>query len=191
MADAAFALFPTAVGRCGIAWRGETVIATHLPETSDAGTAERLAARAGGAQQADPPPPVAGAIEAIRRLVAGERIDLGFIACDFAGLAPLEAKVYALARAIPAGETLTYGAIALALGDRALAQAVGRALGRNPFPIIVPCHRVMGAGGKLTGFSAQGGIATKLKLLAIEGAQIGGEPGLFGALPLAVRPESA
>ena len=188
MTAAGLRLFPTAVGRCGVAWRGDTVVATHLPEESDADTAARLAARAGGARPAEPPPAIAAVVEAITRLVAGERVDLGFVGCDLGAVADLEAEVYRHCRAIPPGETRTYGDIAKAMGDRLLAQAVGKALGRNPLPIIVPCHRVMGAGGRLTGFSANGGVATKLKLLAIEGARIGGEPGLFGELPLAVRP---
>ena len=88
---------------------------------------------------------------------------------------------------IPAGETLSYGDIAIRLGDKRLAQAVGRALGQNPFPIIVPCHRVLGANGRLTGFSANGGIETKLRLLTIEGAKIGGVPTLFEELPLSLK----
>jgi methylated-DNA-[protein]-cysteine S-methyltransferase len=189
MAAAAFALFPTAVGSCGIAWRDETIVATHLPEGNDAATASRLASRAGGAGLAEPPPAIAAVVEAITRLVAGERIDLGFVACDLGAVGAFEAEVYRLCRAIPPGETRTYGDIATAMGDRLLAQAVGRALGRNPIPIIVPCHRVMGAGGRLTGFSATGGVATKLRLLAIEGARIGAAPTLFDDLPLAVRPQ--
>jgi methylated-DNA-[protein]-cysteine S-methyltransferase len=182
-----FTLFPTALGRCGIAWLGDVVIATHLPENDDAGTEARLRQRAPGAAEADPPPVILRAIDAVRELLEGGRADLSFIACDFGALDPLSVHVYRLARAIPPGETRTYGEVACDLGDKLLAQAVGKALGRNPFPIIVPCHRVMGAGGKLTGFSASGGVATKLKMLAIERAQPGGAPTLFGELPLAAR----
>jgi methylated-DNA-[protein]-cysteine S-methyltransferase len=188
MDDAGLTLFATAIGRCGVAWRGEVVCATHLPEASDAETIRRLAARAGDPPQADPPGAIRRAIAATVSLLAGERTDLSFIACDFSALEPLAARIYTVARAIPPGETLTYGQIAERLGDRLLAQAVGRALGRNPFPVIVPCHRVMGASGKLTGFSARGGVATKLRMLAIEGATIGETPGLFGDLPLALKP---
>jgi methylated-DNA-[protein]-cysteine S-methyltransferase len=188
MDDTGLTLFATAIGRCGVAWRGKVVSATHLPEASDAETIRRLADRAGSPPQAEPPETIRRAMEAMVSLLSGERTDLSFIACDFSGLEPLAARVYAVARAIPPGETLTYGAIAERLGDRLLAQAVGRALGRNPFPIIVPCHRVMGAAGRLTGFSARGGVATKLRMLAIEGAMIGEAPGLFGDLPLALRP---
>lgn len=115
-------------------------------------------------------------------LLDGKSVSLNHIACDLRAIEPLAVRVYDVARAVPVGETVTYGEIAAQLGDRQLAQAVGRALGRNPLPIIVPCHRVVGANGKLTGFSAPGGIETKLKMLAIEGAYIGGTRSLFDDL---------
>jgi methylated-DNA-[protein]-cysteine S-methyltransferase len=182
-----FTLFPTPLGDCGMAWCGDTVVATRLPGRSAADTAGRLAARTGAAN-GEPPPAIRNAMASITALLEGERTDLGFIICDFSRIDPFAAKVYAATRAIPAGETLTYGAIALQIGDKQLAQNVGKALGRNPFPIIVPCHRVIGANGRLTGFSATGGVETKLRMLAIEGARIGEAPGLFGDLPLVVKP---
>jgi len=115
-------------------------------------------------------------------LLDGEKADLAYVACDFTQTEPFAAKVYAATRAIPAGETRTYGDIALQFGDKRFAQNVGRALGLNPFPIIVPCHRVIGANAKLTGFSAYGGVETKLKMLAIERAKFGDAPGLFDNL---------
>jgi methylated-DNA-[protein]-cysteine S-methyltransferase len=182
-----FSLFPTSLGACGIAWSGDTVVATHLPEKSEAATVARLAARAHGAVEGDPPPVIERAIASITLLLDGEKTDLGFIACDFGRIDPFAMRVYSATREIPTGETLTYGDIAKQLGNGLYAQRAGQALGRNPFPIIVPCHRVMGADGRLTGFSANGGIETKLKMLAIEGARIGEAPGLFGELPLAVK----
>ncbi len=182
-----FSLFPTTLGVCGIAWRRGAVVATHLPEQTAAATAARLAAQA-GASEDQPPPDIRRAIGSITALLAGEKADLNYIVCDFSGVHPFAAKVYLAARAIPAGETLTYGDIAVQLGDKRLAQNVGRALGRNPLPIIVPCHRVLGANGKLTGFSAYGGVGTKLRMLAIEGAHIGGTAGLFDNLPPPVQP---
>lgn len=182
-----FSLFPTSLGDCAIAWRGDTVVATRLPGASAAETSARLAARTGATPGA-PPPAIGRAIAAMTALLAGERTDLAFIDCDFGGIDPFAAKVYATTREIPAGETLTYGAIAVRLGDKRVAQNVGQALGRNPFPIVVPCHRVIGANDKLTGFSANGGVATKLRMLAIEGARIGEVPGLFGDLPPAIKP---
>ena len=97
-------------------------------------------------------------------------------------------RVYQLARAIPPGETKTYGEIAAALGDKTLSRAVGQALGRNPWPIVVPCHRVLAANGKTGGFSADGGVDTKMRMLTIEGAGKSTEPQLFDALPLAAKP---
>jgi len=178
---ALFSLFPTPLGDCGIAWENELIVSTHLPERTSAATAQRFAARA-KASEGTPTPYVQKTIASITALLEGEKTDLSFIACDFSQLETFAAKVYAAARAIPAGQTLTYGDIALQLGDKQLAQNVGRALGRNPLPIIVPCHRVLGANAKLTGFSAYGGVDTKLKMLTIEGARIGGEPGLFDDL---------
>ncbi len=100
-----------------------------------------------------------------------------------ARIEPFEKEVYAIARTIPPGETLTYGDIAEKLGDKLLARDVGQAMGKNPFPIVVPCHRVVAANGKLGGFSAAGGVETKLKMLAIEGAAVGGQSDLFAAAP--------
>lgn len=177
-----FSLFATALGDCGIAWRGDVVVATHLPERNSIATSQRLAARALAAE-GDPPAAIRRAMAAITALLDGHRTDLSQIPCDFSAVQPFATKVYRAARAIPAGQTQTYGEIASQLGDRQLAQSVGRALGRNPFPIIVPCHRVLGANGKLTGFSAFGGVDTKLRMLAIEGAQIGKTPGLFDNQP--------
>ena len=185
--SAYFTLFPTPVGICAIAWRGGKVCGSHLPEATAELTAERMAKRVGGAVEAPPPEFVKTAIAAILELLGGKPNDLTSIRLDFSGIEPFALRVYHLARAITPGQTRTYGELAKDMGDKAYAQAVGRALGANPFPIIVPCHRILGAGGKLTGFSAGGGVETKLRLLAIEKAQIGGHPNLFGDLPLAVK----
>jgi len=124
-------------------------------------------------------------------LLRGEASDLSAVALDLSGVEPFARRVYEVARTIAAGGTLTYGEIAARLGDRALARDVGQALGQNPFPLIVPCHRVLAAGGKAGGFSANGGVATKLRLLSIEGARLTDEPTLFDgdrAFGLAVKP---
>ncbi|MEM7775783.1 MAG: methylated-DNA--[protein]-cysteine S-methyltransferase [Pseudomonadota bacterium] len=183
-----FSLFPTQLGDCGIAWRQDTVVATSLPDTSSVETSRRLATRT-DAVKGEPPPAIQRAIVSMTELLEGERPDLSYISCEFSGLDAFAIDVYAATRDIPPGETQTYGSIALQIGNKQLAQSVGQALGRNPFPIIVPCHRVVGAKDKLTGFSANGGIETKLRMLAIEGAQIGETPGLFADLPLAVKPK--
>ena len=116
----------------------------------------------------------------IQSLLRGERPTLQDAPLDLSRVPEFNATVYAIARAIPPGETLTYGEIAVKLGDRLLAQQVGQALGKNPWPIIVPCHRVTAADSKLGGFSARCGTMTKLKLLAIEGAKAAGQGDLVG-----------
>jgi methylated-DNA-[protein]-cysteine S-methyltransferase len=133
-----------------------------------------------------PPAHVRRTIDDIVALLGGERKELGQAILDSEAVPDFNRRVYDIARTIPPGGTLSYGAIAERLGDRNLARDVAQALGQNPFPIIVPCHRVMAAGGKTGGFSAPGGVRTKLRLLSIEGAQPGG-PTLFAELPLAAR----
>lgn len=181
-----FTLFTTSIGTCGVAWRGDLVVATRLPDVRQATTARFFTDRR-NAEEGKPPGSVQQAITAMTGLLEGDRTDLSFIACGFEGVDPFAAKVYAVTRTLAPGETSTYGAIADKLGQKQRAREVGQALGHNPLPIIVPCHRVLGAGGKLTGFSASGGVRLKLKMLEIEGAQIGGAPGLFGDLPLSVK----
>lgn len=186
---ARYCLFSTALGDCGIAWSDDEVIATHLPDTTSSATASYMRERA-KAVPGDPPKAISIAIQAITALLTGERVDLSFIACDFSRVDEFASKVYKITRKIPFGETLTYGDIASQLGDKALSRQVGQMLGRNPFPIIVPCHRVIGVKGKLTGFSAPGGTETKLKMLEIEGAMIGEPQGLFDHLPMAIKPRN-
>ena len=106
-------------------------------------------------------------------MLGGEARDLSAIALDMERVPPFHRRVYAVARTIPPGATLSYGEIAARLGDRGAARDVGEAMGQNPFPVIVPCHRVVAAGGRVGGFSATGGVTTKLRLLEIEGAQVG------------------
>lgn len=174
-----YALFDTAIGWAGIAWSEAGLVAVHLPE-SDAEVARRsFLRRFPEAAPAETPPEVAVAIEAIRALLDGEAADLTGLRLDLSRTPEFHARVYEIARAIPPGETLTYGQIAEQLGDKLLARDVGQALGKNPWPIVVPCHRVTAAGGKLGGFSARGGVQTKLKLLAIEGAQAAAQGDLF------------
>jgi methylated-DNA-[protein]-cysteine S-methyltransferase len=190
VSGAAFTLFPTAIGTCALVWRGEIVIGASLPESTEAATRGRLLRRFADAEEAPPPEPVVEAITQIQRLLAGEAVDLASIAIDLSAADEFERRVYAVTSAIPRGEIRTYGDIAAALGTPGAARAVGAALGRNPIPIIVPCHRVLASGGKSGGFSAPGGTATKFRMLAIEGAKRPSEPGLFETLPLAVRPVS-
>ena len=166
-----FAIFETAIGRCAIAWGEGGVIGVHLPEQSDTAMRARLHRQHPQARETNPSPNIESAINDIRRLMDGQKQDLSAIPLDMSTVPEFEQRVYAEARSIPPGETLTYGDIATRLGDVSLSRAVGQALGRNPFPIVVPCHRVLAAGGKSGGFSAPGGVETKRRLLEIEGAR--------------------
>jgi methylated-DNA-[protein]-cysteine S-methyltransferase len=158
----------------------------QLPEASEAATRARVIKRFRTAQEATPPHEIKKAMDGIMALLRGEARDLADVKIDDAGTPDFNARVYAIARKIPPGKTMTYGEIAERLGDKLLARDVGTALGQNPCPIVMPCHRVLAAGGKTGGFSASGGVVTKLKLLSIEGAQLGG-PNLFDRLPLRAR----
>jgi methylated-DNA-[protein]-cysteine S-methyltransferase len=166
-----YTLFDTAIGRCGIAWSPAGITAVQLPERDDAATSRRLARRSGITAPAPPPPEVQAVVDDIVALLTGQPVDLAAAPLDMNGLGDLERQVYDVARTIPPGRTMSYGDIAARLGDPTLARAVGQALGRNPFAIVVPCHRVVGADGRLTGFSANGGVSTKERMLVIEGAR--------------------
>jgi methylated-DNA-[protein]-cysteine S-methyltransferase len=183
MKDFGFALFETAIGHCGIVWSEHGVVGVQLPERSEDATRRRVLRRFPAARGATPPADIQRAIDGIVALLKGEPRDLGAITVDLHGASDFNRRVYVVARTIRAGATLSYGEVAARLGDRNLARDVAQALSENPCPIIVPCHRVLAAGGKTGGFSAPGGVATKLRLLTIEGAQPGG-PTLFDRLPL-------
>jgi methylated-DNA-[protein]-cysteine S-methyltransferase len=181
MSADAVTTFQIAIGLCAIAWRGDQVVGVQLPEASTAATKRRLRARFPLAVEREPPPAVAAAVAGITALLRDGRAALEGIPLDLEGVPAFDVRVYAVARAIPAGRVRTYGEIAAALGDAMAAREVGAALGRNPVPLIVPCHRVVAAGGKLGGFSAAGGTITKSRLLAIENARFGTGPDLFDA----------
>jgi methylated-DNA-[protein]-cysteine S-methyltransferase len=166
--------FDTALGRCGIVWSAQGVVGSLLPPVPP----ERLARRAPGAQVVTDeralPPHIARAVRGIQSLLAGETVDdLADIVLDERAIPEFRRQVHAVTRAIPPGQTRTYGEIAAALGQPGAARAVGRAEGDNPFPPIVPCHRVMGAGGEPTGFLAPGGVQTKRRLLLAEARAAG------------------
>lgn len=172
--SAGFALFDTAIGRCGIGWNAEeTVTAVRLPEESDAALRSWIARE--GVVESLPPQSIQRVIDAVVALTDGADLDddLTWVPLDLLGLTEFQRSVYEVARRIPPGQTRTYGDIASEIGLPGSARAVGRALGENPFPPVVPCHRVTAAGGKTGGFSATGGVETKMRLLAIEQAVLG------------------
>jgi len=166
-----FALFDTAIGRCAIAWSGRGVAGVQLPEARELETRARVLRRFPGAREAPPPPAVQHAVDGIVALLRGEPSELEAVALDMDRVPPFHRRVYEIARSIPPGATLSYGDLAVRLGVPGSARAVGQALGRNPFAIVVPCHRVLAAGGRVGGFSASGGTATKLRILSLEGAR--------------------
>src|SRR5262245_32393603 len=169
-------VFDTAIGTCGVPWSGRGLIAGEWPGRDRAATERRLTARTRGSAAATPPPAIATLIADITRYLAGEQVDFSAVPVDLSGLDPFRRKLYETMRALPWGTTTTYGALARTIGlaNWEGARDVGEAMGRNPVPIVIPCHRVLAAGNKLGGFSAPGGAATKAKLLALEGVRFDG-----------------
>lgn len=165
-----FSMFETTIGAGGIAWGDDGITGVQLPEPEAAQVRARLRRRFPDAREVAPPPAIGAVIERISALLRGEAADLSDVPLDTARVPEFARRVYAVAQTIPAGQTLTYGQIASRLGEPRMAREVGQALARNPYPIVVPCHRVLAAGGKLGGFSAAGGVATKQRLLSIERA---------------------
>jgi methylated-DNA-[protein]-cysteine S-methyltransferase len=174
-----FALFPTPIGACAIVWGEAGLLGVFLPGSDETSTRRGVLRRFGHAAEAAPDAEVNAAIASIGALLAGRADDLRSVRLDMRRIPDFQRRVYEHARGIGPGQTRTYGEVAAALGDVGLARAVGQALGANPFAIVVPCHRVLAAGGRAGGFSAPGGIDTKRRLLEIEGARIGNEPSLF------------
>lgn len=163
-----YAMFDTALGRAAIAWTERGVCGVQIPEGDDDATRSRLLRRWPSTPETVPPPGVVTIIDGVIALLGGDDVDFTDCQLDLRGTSEFERQVYAAALAIPPGQTLTYGEIAEQIGDCGAARAVGQALGANPIPIIVPCHRVVAASGKSGGFSAAGGPKTKLRMLAIE-----------------------
>ena len=180
MSRIAYARFDTPIGTCAILWRDERIVGTMLPLSITERFSDVIRRRARDATEIDlPPDHIQAVIDDIVALLSGEVRDFAGLDLDTGGIGAFESRVYALAQAIPPGETRTYGDLAKDLGDVALSRGVGQALGRNPFPIIIPCHRILASGGKTGGFSAPGGVDTKFKILEIERAHASA-PSLFG-----------
>jgi methylated-DNA-[protein]-cysteine S-methyltransferase len=174
-----YTLIGTAIGWARLAWTGQALLGAYLPEQDPEAARAGLSRRFPDASEAAPPAWLEPVIEGVQALLRGEAADLTGAPLDLDRVPHFNRQVYSVAQAIPPGETLTYGQIAVKLGDKRLAQQVGQALGQNPWPIIVPCHRVTAAGGKLGGFSARGGVQTKIRLLQIEGAAAAAQSDLF------------
>lgn len=181
MSRSGYALFETAIGLCAIVWGARGILGTQLPEAGRGAAVRRLQRRFPDAHSGRPAPAIAAAMARIEAVLGGAKDDFADLALDWRTVSAFDRAVYRQAQAIPPGETVTYGVLAGRLGDPGRAQAVGQALGRNPWPIVVPCHRITAADGRMGGFSAPGGAATKLKLLEIEGALAAETLPLFGA----------
>ncbi|MBE2315977.1 MGMT family protein [Solirubrobacter sp. CPCC 204708] len=166
--------FETAIGECALEWSDDGLTHAYLPRSFPLDERPRTggAATSGSppATAVSPPAFVLAAADGIAALFAGEPRDLREVPLDLTGVEAFAAAVYAATRAVGPGEVCTYGDLARAVGSPGAAQAVGRALGSNPFPIVVPCHRVLSSTGALHGFSAPGGIVTKRRMLEIERA---------------------
>lgn len=178
MSAQGFALFDTPIGTCAIAWSGCGIAGLQLPEPTPAATRARVKRRwPGVVEAASVPAGVQRALDRVQALLAGGAADLADIPLDLEAAPEFHRRVYEVARSIPPGRTMTYGEIARRLGVPHESREVGQALGRNPVAIIVPCHRVLGADGKMGGFSANGGVSTKRRMLEIEGApEVGAGP---------------
>ena len=174
-----FAMFDTAIGVCGMTGARAASPACNCRWAARRRRATASSQRNGDIPEGTPPAEVQHAIEGMIELLAGKPNALADIVLDLDGVPEFNRGVYDIARKIPPGKTLTYGDIAKKLGGVELSRDVGQALGRNPCPIVVPCHRVLAAGNKPGGFSANGGVVTKLKMLAIEGAAVNHTPSLF------------
>jgi methylated-DNA-[protein]-cysteine S-methyltransferase len=175
-----FCVFDTAIGACGLAWSEHAVVGAQLPRSDIESTRATMRRRFPDVPEFDAPPEdLREVMRRIRSLLEGERDQLLDVPLDMEGVPDFQQRVYHVTRNIPPGRTLTYGEVARKAGDPGAARAVGQALGHNPFAPIVPCHRVLAAGSASGGFSAEGGVATKLRMLQIERAQFGAEPGLF------------
>src|ERR1700748_1280637 len=181
-----YTLFDTPLGRCGIAWNTHGIVGLQLPEASETATKAKLLDRIDEAEPASPPPAVQRAIDGIKALLRGNASDISSVTLDRSAVPQFHRRVYEAVRAIPPGASLSYGEVAAKAEAPGAARAVGQAMRRNPFSILVPCHRVFAAGGKIGGYSAHGGLATKLKLLSLEAAGAEGAAALFegdGVLP--------
>jgi methylated-DNA-[protein]-cysteine S-methyltransferase len=182
MAGRGYTIFDTGIGRCGIAWGDLGIIGVQLPEAREIETRGRMLRQYPDARELRPPPNVEIAIEGISALLRNQPSDLSDVTLDMRGMHAFNQRVYELTRKVPRGETRTYGEITTRLGAPGAVHSVAQAIGRNPFMIIVPCHRVLEAGGYADRISPNGGAISKRRLLSIEGAGSASSKTLFDVL---------
>ncbi len=173
-----YALVETGIGWIGIAWSERGLTRLQLPGRDREATGRRLLSTISGrpVESAGMPAPIADLVGMLRRYGAGETVDFSGVPVDFDGVDPFRRAIYDAARQLGFGQTTTYGGLAEEAGYKGRAQDTGQALGRNPVPIVVPCHRILAAGNRIGGFSAPGGSATKERLLEMEGVHLGPPP---------------
>ncbi|ABD90420.1 methylated-DNA--[protein]-cysteine S-methyltransferase [Rhodopseudomonas palustris] len=189
MGGRAYTVFDTVVGRCAIAWSAAGIAGVQLAEAREIETRRQLLRRCPDARESRPNPDVEAAIDGLKALLRGEPADLSNAALDMAEATPFHRRVYELVRTIPRGETLTFAEIATRLGASGAIHSVGQALSKNPFALLVPCHRALPARGETGGTPSCGGMVSRYRLLSIEGALTGRGPTLFDAL-LSAPPRS-
>ena len=192
MAGRGYSIFDTGIGRCGIAWGDTGILGVHLPEVREIDTRRRMLRQYPDARELRPPLNTEIAIEGIAALLRGQPCNFSEVTLDMHGITPFHRRVYDFVRTIPRGETLTVAECAVRLGLSGATHAVSQGITRNPFTIIVPCHRVLAAPGEADGFCANGGVVSKRRLLSLEGALTKSGPTLFDVLlPVAAaRPQT-
>jgi methylated-DNA-[protein]-cysteine S-methyltransferase len=192
MAGLGYTTFDTSVGRCGIAWSEAGIVGVQLPEARELETRRRLLKQYPDAREWHPPADVQYAIDSIVALLNGKAVDLSDIPLDTYDIPEFNCRVYEAIRRIPRGETRTFADIAIHLYVSGAINAVSNAVARNPFAIIVPCHRAITAPGQTSGFAGNAGIVTKSRLLSIEGVRSERATNLFDALlSAAPRPQGS
>ena len=180
-----YLVFETASGFCGIAWGSAGVIRFQLPTRTAEATERNLLRRLPGAKSGIPTPEVVEAVGAAKRYYEGETTDFLHVQLDLGEQSEFFKQIYAAARRVDWGQTTTYGALAREIGaGPEAARDVGQAMAKNPVPLIIPCHRVLAAGGKIGGFSAPGGATAKARMLELEGVHVGSAPSAQQSLAL-------
>jgi methylated-DNA-[protein]-cysteine S-methyltransferase len=182
MAGRGYTIFDTSIGRCGIAWGDLGVLGVQLPEAREIETRRRLFQLFPDARELRPPAEIQSAIDGVAALLRGKVADFSEVRLDMSGIRPFDGRVYDFTRTIPRGETMTYGEVAARLRASGATHSVAQALSRNPFMVIVPCHRVLEAGGYADKISPNGGSISKRRLLSIEGAGSPSSKTLFDVL---------
>ncbi|MDB5637694.1 MAG: cysteine methyltransferase [Bradyrhizobium sp.] len=182
MSGRGYTIFDTSIGRCGIAWGHAGILGVQLPEAREIETRKRLFDLYPDAREMRAPLNVEFTIEGITALLRGEPSDLSDVTLDMIGMHAFNQRVYQYTRTIPRGETRTYGEVAASLKFSGAENSVAQAIARNPFVIIVPCHRVLEAGSYADKISPHGGVISKRRLLSIEGAGSPSSRTLFDVL---------